>query len=185
MQNKPQMPPGLTKSERWIWERASLKDRRRMAWAANVGNRKQIAYQRDPLYIRFGDPPASGRSTTYRDLREKLGHKTLPARYDEAGVSCFRAREAKSGYEIEPDSPQVATSLYLIRHRPCYLAVGEEIGLGVGGEPLLTNIELVKSIEKKDWRGVGAFYAAIRASYEVAGLFNGCEYGEVKHDGAH
>jgi uncharacterized protein len=105
---------------------------------ANPERDPEAAHEEYPLYVRFGGPPAGGRS---RDWQGKL----------EAGVSCFRARQSLGN--LEPDGAYVLDgsadsgklALYKAfkeEEREAYLATGEEVGIGGAFEPLLKNVEL-------------------------------------------
>ncbi len=109
--------------------------------------RQKQAQQREqaPLYLRFGDIPASGRSSTLRraalQTRPRAALTSLmPEEEQEGGVSCFRARFSEGvGYEVLCDSVALAIVFHMFGklERPAYLIEGKEVGLGCIGEPLL------------------------------------------------
>ena len=90
---------------------------------------------RAPLYVRFGDLPESGVSSTWRRMWRSTGRREnarLLAGDFEAGVSCFRGRRVEGGYGVLPGSVDQAAMFRLLKRqeRPAYLVEGEESGWG-------------------------------------------------------
>lgn len=90
-----------------------------------------------PLYVRFGQPPKSGRSKNY-----------VTGRY-EAGVSAYRAEidRADAVIRFAPDAVLPGTLIGYAGRKPAYLLIGEEVGRGSDGEPLLRRVRVVASLK--------------------------------------
>ena len=91
------------------------------------------------VYIRYGDIPASGRSRNYADgVLEK-------------GVSVYRGKYLPETDEImiTPSHHYQEFGELFIKDRPAYIVVGEEVGIGSDGEPLLSGVRKVKKITGK------------------------------------
>ncbi len=103
-------------------------------------------------YLRFGEPPASGRSVMW------------PLRGLEAGVSVFEALPRRGGgYVVRLTGWTLIGDLYRILGerppRPAYVAEGRVVGRGeMGGEPLLADVRLTERVGP---RGVGFSHAGI------------------------
>lgn len=98
------------------------------------------ARARSPLFVRFGDCPEGGRSTTYRQRLAELGMGDLAPslrRDFEPGVCVFRARWGDGGELIldVSESPAVAQAARIFPRmgRPVYLATGRRSGSGRAG----------------------------------------------------
>ncbi len=114
--------------------------------------RSHAARSTHPLYLRFGDLPPGGRSSTWR--REVLATgQTPPMGFDsyhfpqsdfEVGVSCFRARKLPGAgalaYEVDVSPSLDQAMLYRLfarAGRPVYLVEGTEVASGFIDEPVL------------------------------------------------
>lgn len=89
------------------------------------------------MFVRFGDAPATGRSTNAET--DEL----------EAGVSCYRAEWQSGDRDIiciyVADTASAATAGFLEQERPLYLVKGTRLdALGSDGEPLLTDVTCVE-----------------------------------------
>lgn len=92
----------------------------------------------DPVYIRFGKLPKSGRSRNYTEG------------FDEPGVSVFTGLKLKDGSVfVIPRTPQQLGTLLHARaqRRPVFIATGEVNGKGSDGEPTLANARIIKAHE--------------------------------------
>ena len=99
------------------------------------------------FYIRFGDIPKGEKSSVWRG-DEFIGK--------ENGVSVYPAFKHNGNIVLGLSLPITKTTLHTLQHlleydnRPCYLVVGDYIGNGADGEPLIRNVEIVEEI--KDFR---------------------------------
>ena len=93
-------------------------------------------------YVRFGNIPASGRSTNF--LTGQI----------EAGVSVYEAIERGGQYSIlVPERTEnVLVSLSGVIRRPLYEVGGVKVGTGSDGEPLLGSIRIIKLAAKGEPR---------------------------------
>jgi hypothetical protein len=90
-----------------------------------------------PVFVRFGELPAGGRSRNY--ITGEL----------EAGASCIGLLRNPLTAELMPRLTP-AISMYLLFNagdRPCYQVEGELIGCGSDGEPILGNARIVGPFE--------------------------------------
>lgn len=115
---------------------------------------------RAPLYVRFGDLPARGVSSTWRRMWESQGRRDLARILEgdfEAGVSCFRGRRVEGGYEVLPGSVDQAAVFRTFKRqeRPAYLIEGREAGVGVAFEPVLEDARIVERIDPGRITAVG------------------------------
>lgn len=92
-------------------------------------------------YIRFGAPPAGGRSRNHRD------------NILEGGVSCFDAEIAADGSFRLLLSPVSEVSYLAIADRPAYRLYGERVGTGSDGEPVLRVDRAIKLYMGSPTRG--------------------------------
>ena len=133
---------------------------------------------RAPLYVRFGDLPDNGASSTWRRMWRSTGRREnarLLAGDFEAGVSCFRGRRVEGGYEVLPGSVDQAAMFRTLKRqeRPAYLVEGEEIGVGAGFEPVLKDARIVGRIDPGEvvmtgfWADVGSLFGAPLAPLSV------------------
>ena len=103
--------------------------------------------EKKQFYIRFGDIPEGEKSSVWRG-DEFLGK--------ENGVSVYPAFKHNGNIVLGLSLPITKTTLYTLQHlleydnRPCYLVIGDYIGNGADGEPLIRNVEIVEEI--KDFR---------------------------------
>lgn len=89
--------------------------------------RHAVAENGSLCFVRFGAIPKNGRSRNYRDG------------YSEAGVSCYRARRAKTKLYIYLAGTDQASAMMIIGSSQMYVVDGDEVGVGADGEPLLAN----------------------------------------------
>lgn len=108
-------------------------------------------------FIRFGKIPTSGRSVNFlklgieksedfayarKNISVDVAYAGVPEAALEAGVSCF---------EISCDRMPVASNVALVRDlagrigEPIYEVLGEEVGRGVDGEPLVRIEKVLKT----------------------------------------
>lgn len=85
-------------------------------------------------YIRFGKIPASGRSMNSMD-------NSL-----EAGVSCYRI--VRIGKEWRIDGAWGSYMMLASSGLPLYEITGDVVGIGADGEPLLSNVSIVRKMRK-------------------------------------
>lgn len=98
-----------------------------------------------PVYIRFGDLPAGGRS---------CNHATGQF---EAGVSCYRARRrVDGGYELVGSGlPFAAIAAAMGAYGDTVLLLaGREVDRGSDGEPVLQDVQVLARLRYKDGRFV-------------------------------
>ena len=93
-------------------------------------------------YLRFGDIPTSGLSNIW--LRDEIIGQEL-------GVSVYDAVLMIDGWHVvlpKPMTHKVINTLYILvaEKRPVYILSGEEIGIGVDGEPLLKDPQILSEI---------------------------------------
>lgn len=110
------------------------------SWLEKQGEQKQF-------YIRFGDIPEGEKSSVWRG-DEFIGK--------ENGISVYPAFKHNGNIVLGLSLPITKTTLHTLQHlleydnRPCYLVIGDYIGNGADGEPLIRNVEIVEEI--KDFR---------------------------------
>ncbi len=97
----------------------------------------------EDVYIRFGDIPENGRS--YNNADECY----------EDGVSVYSAElsSVPQGSEAAGMFVPVGSKtlqIIMLAHRDTYLVTGEEVGIGVDGEPVLRNVEVVTELDRGD-----------------------------------
>ncbi len=150
--------------EPWWWKGCGPYVRELYAKARGLNTRRRLGVaggdrERYPLYVRFGDLPEGGVSTTGKReaLREGDYFAAFFASDDfEEGVSCFRARKAEDGFYECDLSPslwlRVMFSLVRREGRPAFELFGEEVGTGQDGEPVL-RVERAEPIPKNAVRG--------------------------------
>jgi uncharacterized protein len=142
---------------RRVQERKARRERERQQWRPkkiDEGTAEASARAAYPLYLRFGEPPKTGRSNTYRrelfalaNARGDRLRMPLPNADLEKGVSVFRACRDEDGSYVVDTSPdtQCAKIFALLSDsgRPAYLVEGREVGFGHLGEPLLTDVRIL------------------------------------------
>lgn len=97
-------------------------------------------------YVRFGELPTLGFSKNY--LTDKL----------EEGVSVYECIERNGIYSIIVPSLKggACVTLSCVLDRKMYEVIGNMVGYGSEGEPLLLNCEIVKEIfQERDSQGLG------------------------------
>lgn len=92
-------------------------------------------------YIRFGPIPTNEQSV-------KLDGSL------EDGVSVYDTVLMTNGYHpiipIPPTLSQGITYMYLIKQRrDVYIVIGDEVGYGSDGEPLIRNVKIISNITEK------------------------------------
>ena len=140
----PGEPPWLRHAPPWYRARVRRQCVEDLAREEAREEEARQARARYPLYVRFGDPPEGGRSTTYRQAALKRGDVLCSLLIEhelEKGVSAFRARETADGfYECDVSDGPVLGALFLMLKRsgkPAYQLFGREVGRGGSGEPVL------------------------------------------------
>jgi 2'-5' RNA ligase len=87
-------------------------------------------------YLRFGKPPASGKSRNHRDDIE------------EAGISAYEAIDhGDNAFEVHPSAPFAIGLASGTTQRDIYWLDGEEIGRGSDGEPLIKPAGAAKKLK--------------------------------------
>jgi hypothetical protein len=126
-------------------------------------------------YLRFGELPADGRSSTLLGLR-------LPTAPFEDGVSVFAAERTDRGWaalvgdaDVSRGLPGVFLSLVCAR-QPVYLAHGRVVGEGGGGEPLLAEATLAEippevPIYASPSQPLTDFWTALYNGWRIGGLY--------------
>lgn len=119
-----------------------------MAWcAAQAASYKLLRERRKQLnkktvaktYIRYGELPPTGKSRIYNRVGEIIG--------EEVGISVFEYIEGRG--IVVPDNKDAQDDFFTLSKsywKPAYLVMGEEVGIGRDGEPLLKNVKVVKTI---------------------------------------
>lgn len=100
----------------------------------------------EPVYLRFGDPPASGRSRSWISGVE------------EGGVSVFGAYRTPEGAYLVDFEENTSLALHFLDFEragafPVLVVAGERAGTGAGGEPVLANISSCEPVP--EGAGVG------------------------------
>lgn len=103
--------------------------------AAIAGTLHYPAYE--DAYIRFNDLPESGRSRNWASGEVEKGVSVYDARFDVV-TGRYSTYGALAGAEIA----------YALQDAPVYLVTGEEVGRGADGEPLLTNVKVLGTLER-------------------------------------
>lgn len=131
---------------------------------------KARARSRSPLYIRFGDLPEGGRSSTGRREWIAVGLPGMVRGIEgdrEAGVSVFRGHRGADGALMVDvcESVGLAACLreMLRQERPAHLATGREVGTGPMGEPLLADVEMEPVPEDTRVEGSGEWESEAKA----------------------
>ncbi len=102
------------------------------------------------LYIRFGDIPEGERSSSWRGDTETG---------KEAGVSVYNLAIGADGkLGIVLSLPVTKSSLHTLQHlleydsRPVYIVSGECVGHGSDNEPLIENVEILRTLREDELR---------------------------------
>ncbi len=150
--------------EPWWWKGSGPVVRELYAKARGLNTRRRLGVaggdrERYPLYVRFGEIPEGGRSTTGKQEALRKGNylEAFFASDDfEEGVSCFRARKAEDGFYECDLSPSIGlrAMFFIVRveGRPAFELFGEEVGTGQDGEPVL-RVERAEPIPRSMVRG--------------------------------
>ena len=94
------------------------------------------------LYIRYGEIPPDEKSKIHNRAGEIIG--------EEVGVSVFEYIEGRG--IVIPDTEKarddffMLSKMYWINH---YLVSGDEVGVGSDGEPLISNVKIIKLLHEK------------------------------------
>lgn len=94
------------------------------------------------LYIRYGEIPSNEKSKIHNRAGEIIG--------EEAGVSVFEYIEGKGA--VIPDTEKARDDYFMLSKmfwKNHYLVSGDEVGIGSDGEPLITNVKIIKLLHKK------------------------------------
>lgn len=98
-------------------------------------------------YIRLGEIPADGKSVNFLKLTKKqiddFRFASIPEECKECGVSVFASGE--DGMPFFENLRQVSSFCCRYGSERIYEVTGEEVGIGQDGEPLLSNVEIIKS----------------------------------------
>lgn len=106
-------------------------------------------------YLRIGELPRDGKSKIYQ--WDDIEHSSKTVVGEELGVSVYNIEKIKNKWRIVlPDntiSSTIDTFNYLTTAvknglKTAYIVSGEEIGKGYDGEPVITNIKIIKDITK-------------------------------------
>lgn len=105
-------------------------------------------------YIRIGELPRDGKSKIYQ--WEDKTHSSRAAIGEEAGVSVYEAKEVEKGWNgVIPENIKYNSTMdtinYLMKEairgdKPVYVVIGDEVGKGYDGEPVITNVKIIKDI---------------------------------------
>ena len=102
------------------------------------------------LYIRFGDIPEGEKSSSWRGDTETG---------KEAGVSVYNLAIGADGkLGIVLSLPVTKSSLHTLQHlleydsRPVYIVSGECVGHGSDNEPLIENVEILRTLREDELR---------------------------------
>lgn len=93
-------------------------------------------------YIRFGEIPPDGKSK----IRNHTDNTIIG---EELGVSVFEFIEGRG--IVVPNTPQARDDFLKLTNswwKPQYIVIGEEIGVGSDGEPLLRDVKIVKVLKE-------------------------------------
>lgn len=91
----------------------------------------------DGLYIRIGELPEGGRSTNWATGEQERGVSAYEAVYDPV-AGAYEAHGALPGALV-----QAAVS-----GRDAYLVGGREVGRGSDGEPLVTDVRVIRRLDR-------------------------------------
>lgn len=90
-------------------------------------------------YFRYGELPPTGKSRIYNRVGEIIG--------EEKGISVFEYIEGRG--IVVPDNQNAQDDFFMLSKsywKPAYLVIGDEVGIGRDGEPLLKHVKIVKTI---------------------------------------
>lgn len=93
-------------------------------------------------YIRVGELPPDGKSK----IRRRADNSIIG---EEEGVSVFEYIEGRG--IVVPHNQQARDDFLMLMNsidKPQYIVIGEEIGVGSDGEPLLKNVEIIKVLKE-------------------------------------
>lgn len=93
-------------------------------------------------YIRFGEIPPDGKSK----IRNRTDNTIIG---EELGVSVFEFIEGRG--IVVPNNTQARDDFLKLTNswwKPQYIVIGEEIGVGSDGEPLLRDVKIVKVLKE-------------------------------------
>ncbi len=124
----------------------------------------------EPVYLRFGDAPAGGRSLAAPNGLREGEPRT------EKGVSVFRAyRTADGEYVVDTSASGALAQMFrnvAAQGRAVYLAEGEEIARGSDGEPVLREVTLTPLPEGTVYRSSGHYEDLLDMFYKMADIIN-------------
>lgn len=93
-------------------------------------------------YIRFGEIPPDGKSK----IRNRTDNTIIG---EELGVSVFEFIDGRgivvpNNQQARDDFLKLTSSLW----KPQYIVIGEEVGIGSDGEPLLKDVKIIKVLKE-------------------------------------
>lgn len=94
------------------------------------------------LYVRYGEIPQDEKSKIHNRAGEIIG--------EEVGVSVFEYIEGRG--IVVPDTEKARDDYFMLSKmfwKNHYLVSGDEVGIGSDGEPLITNVKIIKLLHKK------------------------------------
>lgn len=94
------------------------------------------------LYIRYGEIPPNEKSKIHNRAGEIIG--------EEVGVSVFEYIEGRGA--VIPDTEKARDDYFMLSKmywKNHYLVTGDEVGIGSDGEPLITNVKIIKLLHEK------------------------------------
>lgn len=98
-------------------------------------------------YIRLGEIPAGGKSINFLKLtknqKDNFCCASIPEECKECGVSVFMI--GNDGMPVFENLRQVSSFCCRYGNKRIYEVTGEEVGSGQDGEPLLSNVKIIKS----------------------------------------
>ncbi len=131
----------------------------------------------EPVYLRFGDAPAGGRSLAAPNGLREGEPRT------EKGVSVFQAyRTAAGEYVVDTSASGALAQMFrnvAAEGRAVYLAEGEEIARGSDGEPVLCDVTLTPLPEGTVYRSSGHYEELLETFYKMADVINEAADGEL------
>lgn len=106
----------------------------------NFGHKDVAPSQKQ--YIRFGEIPPDGKSK----IRRRADNSIIG---EEKGISVFEYIEGRG--IVVPHNQQARDDFLLLMNsidKPQYIVIGEEIGVGSDGEPLLRDVKIIKVLKE-------------------------------------
>lgn len=106
----------------------------------NFGHKNVVTSQKQ--YIRVGELPPDGKSK----IRRRADNSIIG---EEEGISVFEYIEGRG--IVVPHNQQARDDFLMLMNsidKPQYIVIGEEIGVGSDGEPLLKDVKIIKVLKE-------------------------------------